>query len=410
LRCADSLQSIEPLEDQRNEIETHRHDFVCFDHSDRGFYPDYRGIGAVTQVPPADLLTHDRPRVEVVFVLDTSGSMGGLIQAAKEKICSIATTMASAQSAPEIRMGLVAYRDRGDDFVDLSPDLDSLYASLMDLQAAGGGDGPQSVNQALHDAIHDIPWGQDPWAYKVVFLVGDAPPHTDYKDDAQYPDTLVAATQMGIVVNAIQCGRNVATAREWRRMAQLGGGRYFRVEQAGSAVAIATPFDERLAERSKRLDETRLYYGSAEEKAKQQRKLEAGVKLHAGSSLASRARRAAFNASASGGTNLLGEGELVDDVVSGRVDLSSIDRDRLPAPMQPLAPAEREALIAETAKHRDALQREIRDLARQRSQFISKKVEALGGTEDSLDHKIYSAVREHAGKTGLLYEAAAPAY
>jgi hypothetical protein len=111
---------------------------------------------------------------------------------------------------------------------------------------------------------------------------------------------------------------------------------------------------------------------------------------------------AAFNASASGGTNLLGEGELVDDVVSGRVDLPSIDRDRLPAPMQPLAPAEREALIAEMAKHRNPLQREIRDLARQRSRFISKKVEALGGTEDSLDHKIYSAVREQAGKKGLL--------
>ena len=58
-----------------------------------------------------------QPAVDVVFVLDTTGSMGGLLQAAKDKIWSIASTMASAQPAPTIRIGLVAYRDRGDDYV-----------------------------------------------------------------------------------------------------------------------------------------------------------------------------------------------------------------------------------------------------------------------------------------------------
>ena len=55
-----------------------------------------------------------QPKVDVVFVLDTTGSMGGMIEAAKEKIWSIASNMASAQPAPEIRIGLVAFRDRGD--------------------------------------------------------------------------------------------------------------------------------------------------------------------------------------------------------------------------------------------------------------------------------------------------------
>jgi Mg-chelatase subunit ChlD len=142
----------------------------------------------VTQ-PPIAAVAGEQSRIEVVFVLDTTGSMGGLIQAAKEKIWSIATTMTSAQSAPEIRMGLVAYRDRGDDYVsrvvDLSSDLDTMYATLMDLQANGGGDGPESVNQALHDAVHRISWSQDDNTYKVVFLIGDAPPHMDYLDAAR---------------------------------------------------------------------------------------------------------------------------------------------------------------------------------------------------------------------------------
>ena len=83
-------------------------------------------------------------RIEVVFILDTTSSMSGLIRAAKEKIWSIASTMASAQENPDIKMGLVAFRDRGDTYVtrvfDLSSDLDTMYAQLMDFRAEGGGD------------------------------------------------------------------------------------------------------------------------------------------------------------------------------------------------------------------------------------------------------------------------------
>lgn len=385
-------------------------------------YPWYQNIGAITtppvdpllDLPPVDPLANERSRVEVVFVLDTTGSMGGLIQAAKEKIWSIATTMASAQPAPEIKMGLIAYRDRGDAYVtrlvDLSDDLDSLYATVMDFQAAGGGDGPESVNQALHDAVHKISWSQNPQAYKVVFLVGDAPPHMDYQDDVKYPDTIATALEKGIVVNAIQCGQDGLTAQKWQQIARLGSGRYFQVEQAGSAVAIATPFDRKLAELSEKLDDTRLYYGTAEEKEKQQLKMEAADKLHGASSVESRARRAAFNASKAGEANFLGDGELVDDVASGRVDLFTIDRRELPEPMQAMAPEEQKALIMETASRRNELQRQIRELSQNRSAFLKKKVEELGGARDSLDHKIYSAIREQAGRKGLRYDADALDY
>src|SRR5580765_6465297 len=100
------------------------------------------------------------PEIEVAFVLDTTGSMGGLIQAAKEKIWAIANTLATTKPAPHIKLALVAYRDRGDDYVtrrtDLTDDLDVVYKELMGLQAQGGGDGPESVNQALHEAVTKI--------------------------------------------------------------------------------------------------------------------------------------------------------------------------------------------------------------------------------------------------------------
>jgi Mg-chelatase subunit ChlD len=365
-------------------------------------------------VPAVDPATQQRPKIEVVFALDTTGSMGGLIQAAKEKIWSVATTMAQAQPAPEIRMGLVAYRDRGDQYVtrviDLSSDLDSIYASLMDLRADGGGDGPESVNQALDEAVNRISWSSDQSAYKVVFLVGDAPPHMDYPDDVKYPQTLRTAKSRGIVVNTIQAGGSSDTLKVWRRIAQAGNGQYAQVAQSGSAVAVATPFDKRLAELSASLDSTRLYYGSEEDKARGKSKQEAAKKLNESASVESRARRATFNATKSGEANLIGESELVEDVASGRVDLDSLAPAALPAAIQKLAPAEQKAAVAQAAERRSDLKRQIKDLAAQRAEFLKEKVDESGAAEGSLDHKLYDAIRDQAGKKGLRYEAAAPAY
>jgi Mg-chelatase subunit ChlD len=390
------------------------------------FYPAYKSSGAVNPipgkpvrpvhlpVPPIDTQNNHRPKVEVVFALDTTGSMSGLIQAAKEKIWSIATTMAQAQPAPEIRMGLVAYRDRGDEYVtrvvDLSADLDTMYATLMDFRADGGGDGPESVNQALYDAVRNMSWSQDPKAYKVVFLVGDAPPHMDYADEEKYPEILSMAQNKNIVINTIQCGHESYTTGKWQHIAQLGQGNYFQVEQAGSAVAISTPYDAKLAKLSVKLDDTRLYYGSEADKAKAKRKQEATNKLHSKSSIESRARRAEFNASKSGKSNLLGENELVEDVVTGRVDLSKMDKDQLPEPLQSLPQVQQQKLIKEKAEERKGLLEQIKSLTQQRSVFLRKKVEEVGGAEESLDNQLYSTVRQQAEKKGLRYEAAAPSY
>jgi hypothetical protein len=175
-------------------------------------------------------------------------------------------------------------------------------------------------------------------------------------------------------------------------------------------VAINTPFDKRLAELSARLDDTRVYYGTEAEKAAQQRKLDAAGKLHATSSEASRARRATFNASASGTLNFLGRGELVDDIASGRVDLPSVAPEKLPETLRAMSPAEQAAYVEEKATQRDELKRQIQQLSAERAAYMKHKVEAAGGAGDSLDDKIYSAVREQAAKKGFVYEADAPAY
>ncbi|MCB1745940.1 MAG: VWA domain-containing protein [Gammaproteobacteria bacterium] len=366
------------------------------------------GPRPVTPVTPVTPLAEVRaPRIEVVFALDTTGSMGGLIDAAKEKIWSIAASMAQAEPAPEIRMGLVAYRDHGDSYVtrtvDLSSDLDSVYARLMDFQAGGGGDHAEAVNEALHEAVDGMSWSADGDVYRVVFLVGDAPPHMDYANAPRYPEIIERARARGIVVNAIQCGNDGAARAAWTRIAALAQGDFFNVAQDGNAVAVATPFDDRLAELAAAMDETRLFFGDAATRARLADKDAATAKLKAAASPAALARRATFNASASGAANLGGEADLVEAVASGRVDLAEVAPAALPEPLQALSAAERAAEVAAAAEKRAAVKREITELAAERDRYIADELEARGGAEDSLDSRLYDTVRRQAADIGLEY-------
>jgi len=372
-------------------------------------------VDLVDPVDPIDVVVNanGQPVIDVVFVLDTTGSMSGLIQTAKEKIWSIASTMASAQPTPKIRIGLVGYRDRGDAYVtkvvELSEDLDSVYAQLMDFQADGGGDTAESVNAALYTAVNQMAWTEQDQAYQVIFLVGDAPPHMDYQDEVQYPEIISTARERGIVVNAVQCGDMPGTIAPWTQIAQLGSGNFFQVEQAGSAVAYSTPFDTELATLSARLDATRLYYGTEEERAEMDEKVAATEKLDALASETAKARRGVFNMSDAGRYNRLGKNELIDAVASGDVSLEEIEPERLPAVLAPMAPEEQKEYIEEVVTERAQIENRMRELAASRDEFISGRIAEDGGADDSLDQQLYETISRQAGEAGMEYSDG-PAY
>src|SRR5581483_9186005 len=171
-----------------------------------------------------------RPRVEVVFALDTTSSMGGLIEGAKQKIWSLASFIAQGEPTPDLRVGLVAYRDVGDAYVtkvfDLDQDLDRVYRRLRALRAEGGGDTPEHVARALDEAVRKMSWSQAPEVVKVIYLVGDAPPHSDYADGYDASRAARAAAARGIQLHTIQCGTDREAESAWRRLATLGGGQY----------------------------------------------------------------------------------------------------------------------------------------------------------------------------------------
>ena len=147
------------------------------------------------------------PRLDVAFLLDATGSMGDEIDAVKEKIRTMITDIALGDPVPDVRFGIVAYRDRGDEYVtrvyELTRDIDLIVDNLDQIAADGGGDYPESFNEGLHMAVQELNWDPGEGAGKLVFLIADAPPHLDYGDDYHYRDELEVARGKGIVIHAI---------------------------------------------------------------------------------------------------------------------------------------------------------------------------------------------------------------
>jgi len=344
-----------------------------------------------------------RPRIEVCFVLDTTGSMSGLIDGAKEKIWSIANDMIAATPTPELKLALVAYRDRGDEYVtqvtDLTADIDAIHAQLMKFSANGGGDGPESVNQALHEAVTKISWSADRDVLKVVFLVGDAPPHMDYEQDVRYPEVCQAAVKRDLVVNAVQCGQQEDTARVWKEIAALAEGKYIALVQTGGMVRIAAPQDEEIAALNRELGGTLIGYGAAAARREVYAKQAAAEAAPAPAA----ADRLAFNAAT--GRSVQGGGELIDAIDRGDVKLEELPEEQLPEELRGLDERGRAAAVEAKRAKRRALKDRLDALLAARNEFVAaeRKRLAAAGKGDAFDEEVARTVRAQADRKGIRY-------
>ncbi len=338
----------------------------------------------------------DPPRVEVVFVLDSTGSMGGLIEGAKQKIWSIANTIARGTPTPEISVGLVAYRDKGDAYVTkvtpLSDNLDKIYTDLNALTAGGGGDFAENVRQAIHDALTKIKWSTDNKTLRIIFLVGDAPAHLDYKDVPTIEELCLTAAKAEIIMNTIRCGGNNETGVTWEKIARLSEGRFFSISSSGSVVSVPTPYDTDLGVLSDKLGKTIVPYGKLKDRKAR------GLEEKSASSMAAPSKADRVESRAFG--RRLGMNDLVDSVREKRVKIEDVKTKDLPAEMQKMTMPERKAHLEKKSKEREEIREKVKDLSQKRQNFIKNELKKLG-TGNSFDQVVEKALREQAAKKGL---------
>ncbi|RFC44443.1 MAG: von Willebrand factor type A domain-containing protein [Verrucomicrobia bacterium] len=351
-----------------------------------------------------------KPKIEVCFVLDTTGSMSGLIQGAKDKIWSIANEMASTKPAPEIKFGLIGYRDRGDEYVTrvtpLSDDLDEVYGKLMEFKADGGGDTPESVNQALHEAVTKMEWNADRTVLKLIFLVGDAPPRMDFQDDVKYPDVCQMAVKKDIIINTIQCGNLAETTPFWNEIANKSEGEYAAILQDGGTVAVSTPFDEEIGKLNAALASTVIGYGDRV----RQNFIESKLARTRAAAPEAAAERAEFfqktkAPSAASAKVISGSDDLVALAEEGKVDLKKMAKENLPEELQTLSPEALEATVDKNLAERKRLNAQMETLVQKRAAFLKEETARKADADKvgGFDSQVKSLIKKQAAAKGIDY-------
>jgi Mg-chelatase subunit ChlD len=177
-----------------------------------------------------------RRTIDLAFVLDTTGSMGEEIDAVKHTIRAVADKLASDQA--DVRIGLVAYKDRGDEYVTkvfpFSSNLPQFSRSVAEISASGGGDMPEDMQQGLTDALDKLQWRDDAVA-RLVVVIADAPPHLDYQDQKDYADSARRAASRGIKLYTVSASGMDSTGQVvMRQMAQFTGASNLFVLRGGA--------------------------------------------------------------------------------------------------------------------------------------------------------------------------------
>ena len=120
-----------------------------------------------------------RVGIDVALVVDATDSMQFVIDSVRERLSNMIESLQTMVDTT--RVGIVAYRDRGEDYVtrwvDFSFSTSKLQGFLTNLEAGGGGDWPEAVYEGVDVAIHDLSWRTK--SRRIVVIVSGSSPHPE---------------------------------------------------------------------------------------------------------------------------------------------------------------------------------------------------------------------------------------
>jgi hypothetical protein len=354
-------------------------------------------LGALSPAVAAPRETSSRPPIDMVFAIDCSGSMGGVIETAKQKVWDIVNEIARAKPSPRLRIGLLAYGNGSQTprKYDLSDDLDTVYGNLMTFRDEGWS--AEYVGQAVQKSVSEMSWSApngSRTALRVLYMVGN---ETALQGPISYKKSAPAARERDIFVNAIYCG-NSGGQETWQEMASLGGGKYLEIAGDGGNINIPTPYDRPLAQLNQKLNGTYLAYG-VRARAGLRNQIAQDSATQSVGGAASTASRALAKSSLQYNNS---QWDLVDKAREKSFELRQIPRAQLPAPMQQMTPAAQKTYLAAKSKERQNLQKQIQTLGAKRGAYIQTAMKKRGKS-NSLDAALLSLVRSQAVKKGFRF-------
>jgi Mg-chelatase subunit ChlD len=201
-------------------------------------------------------MTNALNHVDLCFVIDTTGSMGGFIQAAKQQLLNTIQLL-STESNINLQIGLVEYRDhppQDTSFVTriypLTSNLKQMQNDINKLEANGGGDFPEAVYDGIQDAATKMIWRTH--SCRFILLVGDAPPHGfkiddnfdsfNHTDPDKYPHGLTmqsvtaTAENQRVTIHALCMNNEQMTLQSFKSLAISTGGQCANVSSGTEVI------------------------------------------------------------------------------------------------------------------------------------------------------------------------------
>ena len=357
-------------------------------------------------MPEPGIIEEAKPLVQIAILLDTSGSMSGLIDQARAELWSIVNEFILAERGgrqPEIQVALHEYGNSGlpaetgwiRQIVPLTTDLDRISEELFALKTNGG---EEYCGWVIKEATENLSWSDSPDDLKVIFIAGNEP---FTQGPVDYRQTCKAAVAGGILVNTIHCGgEQDGLNGMWKDGAVIADGRYLNIDHNRHVVHIPAPQDAQIAELGARLNATYIPYGPQGEVAQERQTAQDNNASQASPQAV--VQRAVTKSS----RNYLNAGwDLVDAVRAKAVDLDKIEDTNLPADMQSMSPEQRVAYVNARASERAELQTRIQQLNELRSKFIAEET-AKQRPADTLGSAVKQAIREQARQKNYTFKPA----
>lgn len=352
-----------------------------------------------TESPALVEKVQNEPKIQIAILLDTSGSMDGLINQTREQLWRIVNTFATAKKdgkRPRLELALYHY---GNDsipssqhhvkrLVPLTTDLDRVSEELFKLTTNGG---EEYCGAAISHALTELEWSKNPKDLKLIYIAGNEP---FSQGPISFRDAVKGAIGRGIVVNTIHAGNERdGISGSWAEAAKLADGNFLFIDSNRAVARVDAPQDAELARLSNELNKTYLAYGGKGRAAVARQ--EAQDKNAAGMSASSMSTRAAAKSSANYRN---GDWDLVDAKKEGK-PMTAVPTDELPAEMRKMNEQEREAFVAKKAEERAKLQAQIQKLSAERDSYVATELKKKAkDSSKTMDDALIESARTQAEK------------
>jgi hypothetical protein len=342
------------------------------------------------------------PRIQLAILLDTSGSMDGLIDQAKSRLWKIVNELATARKSGQVPQLQVALYEYGQDslpaaggylrrIVPLTTDLDRISEELFKLRTNGG---QEFCGQVIREAVTGLQWSRNKDDLKLIFIAGNEPFTQGAVD---YRNSCREAIGQGIIVNTVFCGNYHEGLRtDWKAGADLADGQYLAIDADHTPPPIHAPQDEEIARLSREMNQTYVAYGSEGASGKARQKEQDKNAAQLSSEVA--AQRAAAKAAPQYSNSAW---DLVDAKKGGMVKLEEMKDEELPQEMKGMSIKERNEYVAAMQGKREALQKKIAGLHAEREHFVTEKMKNQAAM-NTLDSAIIGALRRQAAAKNFI--------